>query len=564
MDPQVTTQQAHPEPRVSQPTGRTDSVVALSPAICLKVPPEIWGLVATLSSRSSIVHLCAVSHRFYSIFSPLLYRMTCDPPLTVVQSSLLMRTIRAALKPHPALLIRSLSINRSSRSYKVNNLYCREAIEQLVDISSPSCRGAMLRALEWNSPAGIDELGALLRTPGYFPNLKKISVRSEGRNAGFEFLHCPYLEEIECSLILGDDCAAYYACGDDAAYYETWRPLWDAMGEALKLIPLYSPLLHTLKLKIFSRPFRGSGSPPWDAYHRLITAINHTHFPALSSLRLSVNSRFTPYGPEADFSPLLVAHPLLVNVTLRVGRLRILADSPLAHLPGLRSFNGSIENAAVICSRAPEVASISLKMASDYDDESDDPPTDIFPPNGGPAVTFLEYRTPEEERYYCELSVDSVSSLASAFPNIKRLDIRICEDVSRYCASLASLLCLEYLCIRYDKVVDYRDWKDPQVATITFPAATCAAVVNDSLLPFLPHLSDVHLLFLGQRWIDPDSTGCDSCDEFARQTAPSLPSVMLEYRLHVNGGNGEAEAEFVDCCDLEDHGDYRITYPDEP
>ncbi|KAJ6515072.1 hypothetical protein C8R47DRAFT_501885 [Mycena vitilis] len=233
MDLQIVTHQGSQlEPRVSE---LTSSVVALSSALCLEVPPEIWGLVATISSRESIVHLCAVSHRFYSIFSPLLYRMTCDPPLTVMQSSLLMTTIRTAVKAHPALLIRNLSINRYSPSYEDNDApQCRETLNNLVDMSSSSCRGATLRALEWDLSTGIDELGRFLRKPGYFPNLKKIAVRSEGRNIGFEVLQCPSLEEIECSLILGDSSEAYDSCADDVAYYATWRSLWDALHSGKK------------------------------------------------------------------------------------------------------------------------------------------------------------------------------------------------------------------------------------------------------------------------------------------------------------------------------------------
>ncbi|KAJ6558324.1 hypothetical protein B0H19DRAFT_1261844 [Mycena capillaripes] len=545
---------------MDQPPGldNTHSVVAISSIF--EVPPEVWTIVATLSNRQSVAHFCVVSRHFYSMFSLPLYQMTSNPPLTSLQSYLLMKTIREARKPHPALLVGSLSIPRYELGFRKNDARkCQEVLKTLVE-NSPSSRGARLRALEWDLSTGIDELGTLLRTPGYFLNLKEISVRSSGRNTGFEFLLCPYLENIECSLTLD---RAYGFCPNGA--YESWGSIWDALGEAIRLLPLYSPLLHTLKLEFRSSPFRDSDTPPWDAYRGLVATINQTHFPALTSLQLSVKSDFDPPGPEVDFSPLLVAHPLLVTVALLdVDKLRILADSDDANLPSLCSFTGPVEHVAVICPRAPQLASISLTNASE--DPEDyvvlDLPPHLFHSNIGPTVTSLEYTSDSDTGgYYFELSVDSVTSLVSAFPNIKHLDIRICEDVN-YRDSLASLSRLEYLCLHCEKHIEYSDWDKP--ATASFPPTKYAAVINE-LLPLLSGLSDVHLLFRGHRFVDPDPTGCDSCDEYAQATAPARSAVLLEYRLYVNrGGSGEAfntKTEFVEWCGDSEHCDYTTTVP---
>jgi hypothetical protein len=45
------------------------------------------------------------------------------------------------------------------------------------DLSGRLIRGAELRALNWDTEVGADELADLLLTPGYFPNLKELSVK---------------------------------------------------------------------------------------------------------------------------------------------------------------------------------------------------------------------------------------------------------------------------------------------------------------------------------------------------------------------------------------------------
>ncbi|KAJ7657465.1 hypothetical protein DFH06DRAFT_1409801 [Mycena polygramma] len=169
----------------------------------LEVPPEIWEQVATVSGRQGIARLCAVSHTFYSIISPLLYGMTTHPSLTRTQSALLTRTIRRVRASiHPIHAIKIVSFSGNSRQ-------CRDALWNLADISSPGqpIRGALLQSLEWNLPetAGL----RILLAPGYFPNLKQISVCAtvDKSKTGFDFVRIPGLEKLEFSLkfIVGKD-----------------------------------------------------------------------------------------------------------------------------------------------------------------------------------------------------------------------------------------------------------------------------------------------------------------------------------------------------------------------
>lgn len=171
------------------------------------VPPELWAMVAVLSKRDAVAHLCAVSYAFYALFSPILYNMSIEPPLTTSQSSLLIKTLSKAhtspFKPHPATFIRSLvvpeiwwNIEAQECHAALTNLYftpdseeglflgraAHRALKWVIDLYFPSdgqatvC-GSALRTLAWNLESGTDELATILRKPGCFPNLKEISVQ---------------------------------------------------------------------------------------------------------------------------------------------------------------------------------------------------------------------------------------------------------------------------------------------------------------------------------------------------------------------------------------------------
>jgi hypothetical protein len=141
----------------------------------LEIPPEIWEQVAAVSGRQAIARLCAASRAFHSLFASLLYSTaTTKPPLTPAQSNLLIRTLSEAhtswRKPHPVQVVKSFSFAMAWDSQQ-----CCDALRNLFEVTSGQLiRGAALRTLEWNSPE-TDELKTLL-TPGYFPNLKELSV----------------------------------------------------------------------------------------------------------------------------------------------------------------------------------------------------------------------------------------------------------------------------------------------------------------------------------------------------------------------------------------------------
>jgi hypothetical protein len=181
------------------------------PTAISQIPPELWAVVAALSGRQTIARLSAVSHAFYSVFASMLYRDmttgTDQSPLHWTRTHLLVRTLRelhdSPLKftrnPHPAKLVLRLRMP----GFCAGVAECVDALRNLVEISpsngqisistlnSQLVRGAALRALLWDSSTrGADEVVDLLRTPGYFPNLKDLSVRC-GLNTRFEVCMLP-------------------------------------------------------------------------------------------------------------------------------------------------------------------------------------------------------------------------------------------------------------------------------------------------------------------------------------------------------------------------------------
>lgn len=153
-----------------------------------EVPPELWTMVAALSKRDSVSSLCAVSHAFYALFSPLLYNMINEPSLTESQSIRLIKILSQAhsspSKPHPATLIRTLVFSRvwswlGAKEDLLEPQECHAALMNLYlapEDGRPMCASA-LRTLAWNMESGTDELATILRKPGCFPNLKEISVQ---------------------------------------------------------------------------------------------------------------------------------------------------------------------------------------------------------------------------------------------------------------------------------------------------------------------------------------------------------------------------------------------------
>ncbi|KAJ7697780.1 hypothetical protein B0H16DRAFT_818533, partial [Mycena metata] len=213
------------------------------------VPPEIWAIIARLTSRESLARLCSVSLHFCFAFSPLLYANTVNPPITAKQSARLIETLHDATtyswKPHPVSLIRSLGLMDGDGTDKSKDkAKATRALKNLA-FGSPHTRGSVLRALHWSLEAGVNELGSVLGPPGNFPHLRELVVSSKGRNNNFNFVHIPQLEALGLDLNLDAAIEKYWS-----DYEETANKLLYKLAEAIQMLPTSSPLLKTFQLKL--------------------------------------------------------------------------------------------------------------------------------------------------------------------------------------------------------------------------------------------------------------------------------------------------------------------------
>ncbi|KAJ7072737.1 hypothetical protein C8F01DRAFT_258832 [Mycena amicta] len=157
------------------------------------LPPELWALISSHSTRQSIARLCQVCRRFRSFLS-FLYEDLLDPPLTASESLAFLRTYCDATafpkNPHPALLIRQLALNdKSTCGFGVkcipDDVLDKLPFKHMTAFASP------LRVLHWNISCGINALNSFLSLPGSFPHLKELCVTcknpSEAKN--FSFMH---------------------------------------------------------------------------------------------------------------------------------------------------------------------------------------------------------------------------------------------------------------------------------------------------------------------------------------------------------------------------------------
>ncbi|KAJ7457483.1 hypothetical protein FB451DRAFT_1275021 [Mycena latifolia] len=515
-------------------------------------PPEIWALVVAISGRQSTGRLCAVSHRFYSIFTPLLYGTTTNPALSGAQSDLLLRTLgdahESTLSPNPASVVQTLAVPWFGRGYR--RLETREGLAALrnlvgVSLEGEPMRGSALRALEWNVWEGTKQLAKFLGTPGHFPNLKEISVKCKEGAGSLALLQIPNLEKIGCSLELSPGRIR-------TTEYDARPPSWNALGKALKRLPSSSPLLQALNLKL-----EMYGGWTWDNHTGLVKTINQIRFPALTTVELTVTVlHFAARDPAADFSPFLLGHPALTSVTLNLDGMRIPTVEEGAYVPRLRSFTGSVPQCAAISACAPELEELSLvfpfvpqRVSDDAADPDPPPPPgpsipEFFPPNVSPSVKRLNLRAINKHDLNsgCDVSPDSLTCLALAFPNITHLDLYLTEQTSPHRDGFAGFRALEHLRIRERKHVDFPYTHRRKPARFFFPLKKYAPQLTTAL-PSLPRLSRVDFLLLADRSIDEDSLGCPCCDEGWK--APWVPNSLVEYRFGVDRKGGDAEAELV-------------------
>ncbi|KAJ7772868.1 hypothetical protein DFH07DRAFT_991135 [Mycena maculata] len=512
-----------------------------STARVLDVPPELWALVAKLSGRQALARLCAVSHGFDAVFSPLLYgTATTDPPLKGAQTERLIRALaqeRSVGTPHRGSLVRRLVFPAYGEHRRIGEQACFTALERLFEASGEGypVRPSALRALKWdlecNNLLELEAsmtklLGPLLRTPGCFPHLKEISIQCPVSCTHFDFLRIPDLEKVEVSLMVCD--------------YETWHPSCDALGAELASLPESSPRLRSLNLKLsMSGGSRQSTTPPpWAAYAALLAAVNALHFPALASLALAVDTAYADPPPpssasaSADFTPILRAHPCLTHLALRAPATP--ADALL--LPRLQTFTGAPAHCAAVAARAPALASLSLRFVERRErlDESTLPA--LFPPGVAPTLARLTVRAVDEaddDVSWPSASLDTptLACLAAAFPNLTDLDVSLAEELKDYTETLAALSSLECICLRlYEDVSDQPEAPAEQV----FPPGAYAAHIPVSVLE---RLARVRVVLRGDR--EPWSVGCESCDERNMRCAPGPLWALYSFGVRRMGTKGE-------------------------
>ncbi|KAJ7188824.1 hypothetical protein C8R46DRAFT_1243968 [Mycena filopes] len=287
------------------------------------VPVEIWSNIGRLASRPSLARLCSVSHPFCSVFYPLLYANTVEPPITPFQSALLAETLSedtaCSWKPHPASLIRQLGLTHHHRwtipgipFVAFQEKILTKALRNL-DLMSPPVIGSNLHVLHWTLPFAVDELGGILGGPGKFPHLKELKV-SSWTLKNFNFINARALEVLKIDIEID-------------TLYENASRMCYRLAEALQMLPISSPFLRTFGLRIGS--LFSEATFPFPAYSDLMNTMNLIYLPALTTLSISVQATMQSSEvnidlfPTSDFSPFLGAHPKLVDLKLSAGGTRL-------------------------------------------------------------------------------------------------------------------------------------------------------------------------------------------------------------------------------------------------
>ncbi|KAJ7350746.1 hypothetical protein DFH08DRAFT_995611 [Mycena albidolilacea] len=539
----------------------------MTPSYLLAVPPEIWAQIATLSGRQAIARLSAASYDFYTVFASILYRnMTDKPPLHQMSTNLLVRTLReshSSLKFNPRRLISRLTLPGSR--YLPNELaQCLGALRNLIDapwneqFPGQVVRGAALRAITWDSSTGTDELADLLSTPGYFPNLRELSVDC-GLDTRFDCFRVPNLEKLRCLLDF------------QGAGYDEWRHCWRRLRRAMAALSSSSPLLHSLSLTFDLHVYADSDDrhtnsriPSWDIDADLKAAINQLQLPALTTFEFILyTSGFSVRNPAMDFSPMLRAHPLLTDITLNIEGNCVPRDVNTTFLSRLTSFTGTVKNCAAILPQAQALRHITMLFPGHaaYDIQNILPRTKggepaalspstlftpaRFPPRAFPGIVSLDARAVDlagDDAHWARLvDPDALACLVAAFPNLVRLDVSgLVEPLHKYYAGLAALQALEHLGVRVHqhRKSTNTDNDDGNNDKTTFPPRDAiTAEVNDGLR-VLPALSSVRVLVWGDPAVVFIPKGCPSCNGYNEEC------IWTEYVFR-RGGVGEFELELV-------------------
>ncbi|KAF8150470.1 hypothetical protein K438DRAFT_1943603 [Mycena galopus ATCC 62051] len=504
---------AAPDASLSRPTRHKPSYDTS------RVPVELWTMIASFTSRPSLASLCSVSHYFHSFFRSLLYTNTMKPPLNPSQTALLLRTLgakkTACANLHPALLVRDLGIVDEISHQTLNAAKVTKALHRLHLAKN-------LRALHWTLADGVDELGKIFGAPGRFPCLRELVVSLSGTEIdNFNFVQIQGLEVLGVTIdfegLTEWDFTAEKLC---------WK-----LAEALQMLPYSSPVLHTLKLKL-KIPFY-TGDFPSDAYNDVIAAINGIHLAVLMTLDLSMDlipgdeyAYSSPLLPETEFFPFLSCHPNLLHLTLNAHGTKLTEED--GFLPRLQSFQGSFEDAIIICARPRQLQNLVLVFVH-LDFPYWAPSFSTLPLAGHLSLTYLQVfavdaagNTMKERN---QLSPVSFHELVSSFPNLTHLDVLISEQIPNYYDDLILLARLQSLRVQEYRTRQLGPSKWP--ARLAFPPDDYKKEFA-ILLPLLPELARIEISLLG----DTYQHSFDSPD-FDWNEICSPPELHVEYCFSV-------------------------------
>ncbi|KAF7297959.1 hypothetical protein HMN09_01016800 [Mycena chlorophos] len=485
-----------------------------------ELPTELLLFIAAFSSRQSLGRLCCVSRRFCSVFVYPLHENILD--LDARQSLLLASTLRDAnppsWRPHPAELIRTLMLTDADGDVQWFALEGKRTIENLFRCV-PGGGGSPLRTLHWSVSSFMDDLGRLLLTPGNFPHLKELFVKSYGMNRNFLFIHKGGLDtfSLDLTVNLDDD--------DESA-------LIHKLGESMLLLPITSPALRSLRLGLdlwYDDDLQFHGSDDF------VNAINSLHFPCLEKLDLHVTftssndtSEYGDAGDSMDYTPFLAAHPQLVDLSLWV-----IGTDPVEYHPlfsNLRSFKGDSQDIGSLLKHQPQnLDTLVIVLLHDnyYSTDLSTLPTHTL-------LTKLTVAAKQGDDSVLkkpnEVSPETFTALVSSFPNLQHLDICISDTMSNYLTDLIRLTKLETL-----RVHEYRRKKIPpnQLLAKAFPSARYAHPISKHLVPALPRLAsvEVHLLIDNLDLLHHSDALYCVCDECERDRENEFILVAAEIEI---------------------------------
>ncbi|KAJ7276969.1 hypothetical protein C8J57DRAFT_1223671 [Mycena rebaudengoi] len=458
-----------------------------------RVAPELWAIIASLSSRQTIARLCLLSRSFNGIFLPHLYSDILEPALTANQSLLILTTISKnpasqSTILRPASCIQKLSvqdaasgIDLKAAELKAQTQSAVQALHNLRLLPFSDTRGAsVLRVLHWGLAAGIDELGLILSVPGHFPHLR-------------EFMQIPGLEVLGLSLT--EDAYGRGPSKGKAA------KLYYKLAEVLQMLQFSSPLLHTLVFNLHL-DYCGSNFPKV-AFSDLVSAINF----------------------KADVSPLLAAHPKITHLAIEGCGLVIVPVEKAGSMPQLlQSFTGSFNQCGLIFTENPNLERVELVF-----DESVD-------------HYLIQSTPPTPHNSLTEATIRSAIKISSSIG----LSILRTIDES-YRQFITSLPHLQYL-----RVQDYRTRASANGLEIPIAKAFPASGYMLQVGPFLPSLSRLANVMVCLWYDDFECHNCESLygsdggydcvhsdvdpEDYDMQRQPPTTTVIYRFLVARNSG----------------------------